>query len=184
MSAGPDLRVRGKPSEGQAPNYIASLKRKVNASPLPPTRRRRGSTGWRNCSPAALVLTLPFLPQPSATYPSECYNHRRRLRNAHGSTPAKCRGVGIGLTHPKPLTMLPIPPSWPWATGLPQMSLRDRRDEILQHRKECKPRPSSGEDATTGLSGSWPDFQTTADLSGLNVSHFCWLPTRVIASVT
>jgi hypothetical protein len=37
------------------------------------------------------------------------------------------------------------------------------------------------EDFITGLSGSSPKLFPTPDLSGPNVSHFCWLPTRLAA---
>ena len=72
----------------------------------------------------------------------------------------------------------------PWAKGLPQMSPEIGAMRSYNTGRSCKPRPSSGEEDTTGPSRSPPDLQTTADLSGLNVSHFCWLPTQVIASIT
>ena len=39
---------------------------------------------------------------------------------------------------------------------------------------------SNGEDSTTGSSGSSPDLHPTPDLSALEVSHFCWLPTEFL----
>ena len=62
----------------------------------------------------------------------------------------------------------------------PSDVLKGRREEILQRRKEgrrCRLKRSNGEDATTEPSGSSPDLHPTPDLSGLKVSHFCWLLT-------
>ena len=55
----------------------------------------------------------------------------------------------------------------------PSDVLRGRRQEILRRRRRCRLRQLSGEDATTGPSGSFRDPQPTPDLSALRVSHFC-----------
>ena len=44
-------------------------------------------------------------------------------------------------------------------------------------------RQSNGEDGTTGLSGSLQDLHPAPDLSALEVSHFCWLPTPVLYQI-
>ena len=60
----------------------------------------------------------------------------------------------------------------------PSDVLKGRGQEILRRRKgRCRPKRSKGEDSTTGPSGSLQDLKLTPDLSGLKVSHFCWLPT-------
>ena len=64
----------------------------------------------------------------------------------------------------------------------PSDVLKGRRKEILRRRKEVQAR-SNGEDSTIGLSGSLRDLYPTPDLSGLNVSQFCWLPTVSEADV-
>ncbi len=58
----------------------------------------------------------------------------------------------------------------------PSDVLKGRRREIVRRRKEVQARTI--EDATTGLSGSSPHLHPTPDLSGLKVSHFCWLLTH------
>ena len=48
---------------------------------------------------------------------------------------------------------------------------------VLQVNGKCSLKQSSGEDTTTGPSGSSPGLHLTPDLSALTVSQICWLPT-------
>ena len=65
--------------QGTPPHPVE--RRAANASPMPETMRRSGSTGWRSCPPSASVVMLPARPQPSATYPSDCWRY-----NSHCAT--------------------------------------------------------------------------------------------------
>ena len=64
--------------------------------------------------------------------------------------------------------------------GTPSDVLRGRRQEILRRRKGCRLKLSNGEDSKTRPSGSLRNLNPIPDLSGLKVSHFCWLPTVVV----
>ena len=65
----------------------------------------------------------------------------------------------------------------------PSDVLKGRREEILRRRKgRCRPKRSNGEDSTIGPSGSLRDLYPTPDLSGLKVSHFCWLLTDTVSA--
>ena len=62
----------------------------------------------------------------------------------------------------------------------PSDMLRGRRQEILRRRKEVQAQTIQRRRQQNKASGSLRNLNPIPDLSGLKVSHFCWLPTVVV----